>query len=534
MTKALLKKQLLEILSGFLYSKNGKKRRSIIFPIVIAIVFVMMFSSFAYICYMMASAICEPLCSIGLGWFYFATAGLVSIVAGVFGSVFTTYTSLYQAKDNDLLLALPIPPAKILVARLSGVYIIGLLFEIIIMAPFLAVWFVYASPGAAGIVFSLIVTLLLSFIILVLSCALGWVIALIASRVHSRTFITVLASLLFVALYYYLYFKAGDLLGELIANPARIADNVRSFVYPLYQMGLAAEGDATGLVIFALFVIVPLAATVLILSKTFTKLATANKGSKKGSIGSIEKATAKSSLQKALFKKELKRFTSSANYMMNCAIGLLFVPVIVFLLFYKKEDITLLLAILPNSDSIAPLFPAGAACFLATMIYISAPSVSLEGKNLWILRSLPVPTREILKAKLYLQLVFSIPATLLLTVCASIVLSISAGYAILASVLSVLFAFLIAMGGLALNLRFVNISWQNEIVPIKQSASVTITLFGSLGAIAILVLAYYLLMDHVGTAVFMGIVCIILALADILLLRLLKGWGCKRFETISF
>lgn len=534
MTRALLKKQLFEILSGFIYRRNGKKRKSIIIPIVIAIAFVMMFASFGFLCYTTASALCKPLYSVGLGWFYFAIAGLISIVAGVFGSIFTTYTSLYQAKDNDLLLSLPIPPLKILITRLAGVYIIGLLFEIIIMAPFLAVWFVHASPGVAGIIFSIIITILLSFVVLVLSCLLGWVIAFIASKVRSRTLITTLASLALVAVYYYFYFKATDILGAIISNPAHIAEGVRSFVYPIYQMGLAAEGDATGLLIFALFVIIPFALTVFALSKTFTRLATSNKGSKKGSVSSIEKVTAKSSVQKALFKKELKRFTQSTNYMLNCAIGVLFVPIAIFFLFYKGDSITLFLDGMPGGDDILPIALTGAACMISSMIDITAPSVSLEGRNLWIVRSLPVAPWEILKAKLTLHLIFSIPAMLILVLCAAIVFKIGIGYALLCTAISVLYTILMALGGLALNLRFVNVSWKNEVVPIKQSASVTFAVFGSIGAVAILALAYYLLQSYISTAAFMGITCAILALSDIFLLRLLKDWGCKRFETIPF
>ena len=44
-----------------------------------------------------------------MDWLYFTLMGLVAIFLGAFGSVFNTYSSLYLAKDNDLLLSLPIP-----------------------------------------------------------------------------------------------------------------------------------------------------------------------------------------------------------------------------------------------------------------------------------------------------------------------------------------------------------------------------------------------------------------------------------------
>ncbi len=51
---------------------------------------------------------------LGYGWLYYALMGLLALAFGVFGSVFSTYAGLYQAKDNELLLSMPIPPRRIL------------------------------------------------------------------------------------------------------------------------------------------------------------------------------------------------------------------------------------------------------------------------------------------------------------------------------------------------------------------------------------------------------------------------------------
>ena len=51
----------------------------------------------------------SPLVGLGMSWMYFLIMAAAAIALGLFGSVFNTYSSLYQAKDNDLLLSLPIP-----------------------------------------------------------------------------------------------------------------------------------------------------------------------------------------------------------------------------------------------------------------------------------------------------------------------------------------------------------------------------------------------------------------------------------------
>ena len=60
---------------------------------------------------------------------------------GVIGSVFNTYASLYQAKDNDLLMSLPIPALYILLIRVAGVYIVGLFYQLLVMIPTAIVYF---------------------------------------------------------------------------------------------------------------------------------------------------------------------------------------------------------------------------------------------------------------------------------------------------------------------------------------------------------------------------------------------------------
>ena len=96
MLKLLIKKQLAEI---FAPKKRGKKQakvRSLAATIVIWVVLVLimgaMFSFYSWL-------FCEPLCEAGLDWMYFLVQGGVSLVFGVFGSVFSTYSSLYLAKD---------------------------------------------------------------------------------------------------------------------------------------------------------------------------------------------------------------------------------------------------------------------------------------------------------------------------------------------------------------------------------------------------------------------------------------------------
>ena len=155
MIKALLKKQLLELFSGFVNKDKSAKsqgkgaRAGIIVILGIAgISMLMMFFSFAYML--------SQLISDGSGWLYFSVTGLLASLFGIMGSVFLTYNTIYEAKDNDLLLSMPIPPRILLFTRLTGLYLNCLLFEALITVPSFIVFVSTAPFTAAGFAFSFI------------------------------------------------------------------------------------------------------------------------------------------------------------------------------------------------------------------------------------------------------------------------------------------------------------------------------------------------------------------------------------------
>ena len=110
MTTALFKKQMMEVFAWLYHSRKTGKNRAKPATIAFAVLYsVLIFGVLGGMFFAMASALCAPLIEAGLGWMYWSIMGLVSVALGVFGSVFNTYASLYQAKDNDLCCPCPCP-----------------------------------------------------------------------------------------------------------------------------------------------------------------------------------------------------------------------------------------------------------------------------------------------------------------------------------------------------------------------------------------------------------------------------------------
>ena len=525
MLKLLLKKQLLEIFRSYYYDAKKNKARSK----AATIAYIAMFAVLMVVVFTLLSVKrCAPMAQAGMGWLYFALMGLLAVFLGVFGSVFNTYASLYLAKDNDLLLSMPIPVSVLLTSRLLGVYLMGLLYSGIVILPAVIVYWVVASHSFAAILGGVLMVLAVSVLVLVLSCILGWAVAKISLKLRHKSFVTVLASLVFIGAYYFLYFRASRMIQTLTLNAMEYGETIQGKAYPVYLFGRAWEGDPLALLVTLAVTAALLALTCYVLSRSFLRVATSS-----GAVGKVkyhEKAVKPRSLPRAMLGKELARFTASPNYMLNCGLGLLFLPIVGVVFLVKAAWFRDLIALLGWEGDFLTLMLAGALCAMASMVDITAPSVSLEGRNLWLAQSLPILPWEALRAKLRLQIGLTALPLAFAGACAAIVLRPGLSGALLLLLLPQVFSVLMAALGLFLNLKRPNFHWTNEIAPIKQSLSVTVALFGGWALAALLMLAGWRL--PLPALPLAWAYTALLAAAAILLLHWLKTTGAKTFAAL--
>lgn len=529
MIKTLFKKQMLEVFAWLYTDKKSGKLRTAKGIAGYVLLYLLVFGFLGAVFGLMSVWLCEPLLEAGMGWLYWCLMGMIAVFLGVFGSVFNTYSSLYQAKDNDLLLSMPVPVPYLLLTRLSGVYAMGLLYEMVVMLPVMLIWLIKAPLTLCGTINVLLIPLVLSVLVLVLSAVLGWVVALVLTRVKHKNVITVVVSLLFIVAYYYVYGKAYSMLQTFLENAEQFGQKLQTVLYPLYHMGLAAEGNMLSMLIFTLINGLLLLLIGMVLSKNFLKLATTNQGAAKAVYK--EQSVKAASVGTALLRKELRRFAGSANYMLNCGLGVLLMPVSAVLLLWKADAIEPLI-LMVSADKLA-LLAIGAMCLMVSMNDMTAPSVSLEGKSLWIIQSFPVSGRQVLAAKLRMQILLTLVPAAIPMIVAEWLIQPGLFYAIALPVITVLFVLLMAAVGLCINLKLPNLNWSNEVIPIKQSAPTMIALFGGWTVVGVAAGGYFLLYKYVGDIAFIVSIGVLLAAADYVLLRWLKNKGAGILEQLQ-
>ena len=532
MLKTLLRKQMTEIFRTYFYDTRKSKPRSKASTIFLFVMFgVLMIGVLGTMFTLLSVFLCAPLTEAGLAWMYFTVMALLAILLGAFGSVFNTFAGLYLAKDNDLLLSMPIPVRYILAARLLGVYLLGLMYSGVLLLPSVIVYWCMASFSLQSVLGGILLILTVSGIVLFLSCALGWVVAKISLLKH-KSFVTVVISLAFFGAYYFFYFRAMALIQELLANLAVYGAAVKDGAYPIYLFGSVGTGDAKACIIVTVFVAALFAIMWALISRSFLKTATAT--GKTARTVYRETTVRQKSIPAALLGREFAHFGASPNYMLNCGLGTFLMPVCALLILWKGgEFLSTVETLLDGLEGSVPVMLSICLCGVASMNDMTAPSVSLEGRSLWLMQSLPVTPWQVLKAKLSMQIILTAVPMALCIVCAAAVYPFLPVQFLMMTLLVMSYVVLMALLGLFLGVKNPILTWTNEISPIKQSAPVMIALFGSFGYTVLLFVGYVALPGwKLGFFGYMGCLAGLNLILCALLYLWLKKKGSARFAEL--
>lgn len=475
----LVKKQLMEIFRQYIFDEKKGKMRSKGAIVGLSIAFVAVFLLLGFIFGVFAALLLGELHAFQLDWLFFTLFAIIAIVFGAIGSVFSTYSSLYLAKDNDILFSLPIKPAYIIFSRLIAVYIMSCLYTLSVWIPAQIVYLFLANFNIVTLLATFITGFCISLFVLVLASILGFVVAKVSLKLKNKSFVTVLISLIGIGAYMYFYSNISNIMDALLENVLLYQQAIQTYAYPLYALGQASIGNLlyVGIVVVVTMLLVII--TWMLLKNSFFGIASGSATTERIKVKRGKNQV--KSIQSALFFREFKHFTSSAAYMLNCGLSSVFMVVGAGFLVFKIQAIEQFFAQYGIDITMFSGIVVICVCAMTSMNDITSPSISLEGKTIWLAQSLPVKTIDILNAKIKLHVVITlIPAWILSCICMYIV-HFDIFTSIFLLVTPLLFILLTALFGLFLNLLMPNLKWTNEMVPIKQSLPVFIGLMVPMG-----------------------------------------------------
>ena len=371
--------------------------------------------------------------------------------------------------------------------------------------------------------------LVLPLLNLAISSLLGWLLHLLSGKARNKTLFTLVFTLAFLGLYMYFNFKMNAILSDLVADSSGLERALGSAAPVVWAGRAIAEGKLSLLGILFVIAAASFSLCLWLLSRTFIRTATAKSSVAKQVY--VERTAKLHSPRNALLLHELRRLWASPAYLLNGALGSFFTLAAAVYLLIKGPSLIASPAWAENQFFLRPLLVAG-LCYLASLVFLTAPSISLEGKYLWIPKSIPVSSWEVLQTKLRLHMLIALPPLALISVVTALVLDYQGQLLALVLILPTLFGVFSGLLGLFENLRHPNFNWINETQAVKSGASVLNTMFLGMGIVLLPILVCLFLGQWVTPELAGWVMVGVLAVLSVLLYLWLRRKGPAIFEAL--
>lgn len=404
---------------------------------------------------------------------------IASMLTFFFG-ILKSGSFLFRQEGYDCLSSMPVYQSAFVISRLIKIYTEYLTISFGILLPGIAVyiWKIHPQWNFYG-------TLLLSvwavpLLPIAASVFIGALISGISSRMRHKSLVTAALSVLSVFAVLYgssrLTSVEENILPEMLYEMSELIFYYLGKIYPpAVWLGKAiVQGDIIqGLffAVFSLLIFAPVTAAVSfffrkICDKLFSRFARHNY-----KLGKLKEK----SVLTSLCGREFKRYFSSGIYVTNTIIGPIMGCVLSGMLLVSGPDF--FKSYLPFSLPLQHLIPFLTAGIF-TLMSTTSTSVSMEGKCWWLVKSLPLSTKEILDAKILMNILLIFPFYLFSEVLLTLALKPGLPELFWQLLIPALIIVFSCIYGISVNLHFPVFEWESETYVVKQSAS---AILGGLG-----------------------------------------------------
>lgn len=448
------------------FSKDKKtKRRNLllliawIFVIAILCVYVGLFS--------------YGVCSIGLQEVVPAYLIAVSSLLIFFFGIFKAGSYIFRRNGYEMLCALPLLQTAVVTSRFLRIYVEELLLALAVMVPGLAVYCWHERPGTVFYFAGLIGTLAIPVLPTAGAIVLGTLVTAIASRMKHKSLASSVLTL--VSVFAIMFFSSklslleGNITLELLRGISQFLFSILEKIYPpAVWIGRAMiKGELLKSLGYTGLFLVIFAGVILLVSAIFQSVCRGLYSTSAKHDYQMKKLK-RNSVKMSLCKREFKRYFSSSVYVTNTITGPIMGTVLSAALFVVGEKKLQMLMMLPFDIFVfVPFILAGVFCLMTT----TSVSVSMEGKNWWIVKSLPLSTRDILDAKILMNLILMLPFYLISQVLLILALKPQGLEIVWLVVIPAVLILFSCVFGITVNLRFLVVDWENEAAVVKQSAA---------------------------------------------------------------
>ena len=481
------------------YGRDKKKRRKILWGMI-----------GTGILYALLIGVCAVMC-FGYGTFGLIDSApvlcalMISAMAFIF-TLFKTNGYLFNFREYDMLMSLPFASKTVAGCKFLYMYVKSLPWYLCISLAMLAGYGWFARPHFLIYPVWILLSFFLPVIPMLAASFLGFLAARISAGFRKTNIVQTVLSFTFALLCFFMRFFIEKLIKDdqvemMLSRVSDATDSAAGFYFPARWFARAVTKGSPPDILLLVGVSALLFAVVFrIVGSSYRNI---NSALKSHAAAKKYKMTAQrqSSVLHAIAFKELKRMTGSTVYMTNGAMGFVLavlIGVLVLVLGLDRIVSTVTNGAPIDTGMLQPAIPF-IVYFFTGMYATTASSPSLEGKNYWIVQSLPIEKKTLYRGKMLFNMCLGVPSMIISTICLCISAKVPLPNAALYLILGFALCAFSTAWGCVCGIRHMRLDWENDVEVVKQGAAVTIYILPNLFvAMGLVVLAVILgmRMDH--------------------------------------
>lgn len=491
----------------------------------------LMFSIWTY-----ANMLFEKMAPLHLQFIVLALAAFTTALMVIVEGVYKAGPLIFNCKDDQLLLSLPIKRRTVLFVRVFKFYIFEVLFNALFLIPVSVAYIRWAeSLEWTFLLTSIIMVFFLPVIPVVISCIIGAITSSLSGRFKFKNLAQIVISMLFLLGVLYLSMNLDSALDYVTQHATSINDMITKIYYPAgVYASLSTNFNVLDLLIFIGVNIGLFAIFILIMSKFYFKINSRLKKvetHKKGKVGVLK--FKQSSVTKSLVKKELNTFFKTPVFIINAGFGVVLFIIACFVLCFKLDSLIEKVEDVQTIKDNISVIIFGLIAMASFTTSITSSMISLEGKSINILKSLPIHPKKILLSKILASSILTIPAFLLGVIVLFIRFRVSIIEMILLLILTIITPLISHFIGLIINLHYPKLDSDSSAEVIKQSTSSAVSVI--LGIVLLSISSSLIIAGLIFTNSIIVLVLSFITFGsiDLLLYSYINNKGVKLFNNLS-
>lgn len=441
-------------------------------------------------------------------------------------SFFQARGSLFAYKDFDFLGSLPIKKVTLTFAKWSVMYVFIMVFSLILSTPILFVYGLFASVPWSGWVFGILSLLMLPLPWMLAGTLVSMGIYHLVSRFLNPKVLQSILMILFLLVFtFFQYQQTQGLNNNLTSNPL--------FEWYLPEQWVIAAFQNQFTPFLLLFVTHGgVMVTVLVFISPWLYRLNQTQNNQRFQLAKAIDYQPRS-LWRHLLGMEWQRFIHSPIYILNTGFGVLMLLLASTALLFIPDIPMIIQAIQVEIPIPVESLWFAIVGFTMATVYTPAVSLSLEGKNINTIKSLPLSIMTLSMGKILFNLLITFPVLIISHLIFTLVFRVPFLEGVMTLILLGAFVIFLSTFYYWVNLLFPRFDFQQDVEVVKQSLAALIGVMGGIGWTAFLVISYTQWFSAWPSYQRYLFLTLVLMSATVAMLLAIKKWAPRLFRGFS-